>query len=273
LAESAVSFYDLAFTGVGGGWSLENTATTTVQNTISLSQGTLSGTGNLHVSAGGFTGTGTLAMTGGLVRVDGTGSLGGNTAWQFNNLMLGGTGSGTITKTGSGTTTVLGLLRVAASETLQAGSSPWVLAGTGTVFSVGGTFTVQTAPFYYTGTSATTILDTTYAALTLAPSSGSPTYTIGGGTLTATDVVIGDGSATITVNANTNDPSLSITNDLTIRAAGTLVASNIGAFEVGITDVDNQGVVLFLSDLDLNNITDRNFFSRKVSQRVFLDLA
>jgi hypothetical protein len=228
-----LSFYNLTFNGSGGAWNLASmqAATTTISHAATMTAGTLSGTGDIVVQTGALSGSGTVTMSAGVVRIEGTGNLGGTPAWQFYDLTLGSTTSNTITKTGSGTTTVTHVLTLPTNSTLNAGSSPWVLSGSGTPFSRSGTFTVQTAPFYYTSSSATNIAATTYAALTLAPASaGSPTYTLLGGTLATASTTIG-GSNPVTVTADTNDPALSW-GDVSIITGSTLVGSNVGAFDV-----------------------------------------
>lgn len=232
---SALTLYDVVFNGSGGGWSLDSAATaTTTVNSLTLTDGTISGTGHMVVQTGGVTGGGTITMTGGTWRFEGTGNFGNSNSWQFKNLMLGNGASAALTKTGSATTTVTGGLTLASGYTLNAGSALWYFTGGGTPFTVGGTFTVQTAPFSFVATSSTLIYNGTYAALTLAPAAaGSPTYTLRGGTLTTTHLTIGDGTNPVTVTADTNDPSLAVTGNLAINAGATLIASNVGAFDVG----------------------------------------
>jgi hypothetical protein len=228
-----LSFYNLTFNGAGGGWSLISTATTTVQNNFLATAGTLSGTGNVIVSSGDLTGNGAVAMTGGVFELEQAGDLGGNTAWTFYNLTLGSTTNATTTKFGSGTTTVSNVLHVRTPHEFRAGSAPLVLSGGGTPFVVDGVFLVQTATTTYNATVAANIADETYGLLRLAPSgSGSPTYSLMGGTLTASDIVIGDGGNAVTVTADANDPSISLSDDLIINPAGTFVASNVGAFDI-----------------------------------------
>ena len=234
-AAAPLSFYNLTFNGTGGSWSLDGIAglaTTTVTNTLSLSAGELQGAGDLVVQSGNLSGNGTVNMVGGTVRLEGTGNLGNNNAWQFYDLTLGSSTSNTVTKTGSGTTTVTHVLTLPANTTLLAGSSSWILSGGGTPFILAGTLTAQSAPFSYTSTSATNVAAATYATLTLAPSgAGNPTYTLSGGILSASALSIGNGTYGVSVNANTNDPSLSI-GDMIIATNSTLIASNVGAFDV-----------------------------------------
>lgn len=232
-ADVPLAFYNLSFNGSGGGWSLDSTATTTVQNNFVVTQGTLSGTSTVVVSSGDLTGNGTIAMSGGTFVLETSGLFGGTSPWQFRNLTLGSGTIATTTKSGTGTTTVSGIFRVQTSQIFEAGNAPIVLSGGGTPFALSGTFRSQSAPFYYTATTSTNIADTTYAALTFAPADvGTPTYSLLGGTLTASSTRIGD-SNPVVVNANTNDPSINVTGNVTIGTGSTFVASNVGAFDVG----------------------------------------
>ena len=234
LSVVPVSFYNVTFNGAGGGWSFISPATTTVQNTFLMSAGTLTGTSSVTIQSGDLTGNGSIAMTGGTFTLETGGNIGGTSPWTFKHLSLGSGSSATTTNTSSATTTITGVLRVNSGQVLEAGSQPWVLSGVGTPFVVNGTFTVQTAPFYFTATSsAVTVADETYGLLVLAPSeSGSPTYALQGGTLSADDLIIG-GASPVTVTANTNDPSIAVSDDVLINSGSTFVASNVGAFTVG----------------------------------------
>jgi len=231
-----LTLYNVVFNGSGGNWSLDSsagTATTTVHS-LALTAGTLSGTGDIIVQSGDVAGSGTVALTGGTFKLYGTGNFANGNAWQFRNLVLGdGITAATTTKTGTGTTTVSGALTVAANQTLAAGSGPWVFSGGGTPLAVTGSLNPGTAPFYYTGTTTTAVANASYTALTLAPAgSGSPTYTLAGGTPTWGSLTIGDGVNPVTVTANTNDPSIQVSGDVRINAGATYVASDIGAFYV-----------------------------------------
>lgn len=223
-----ITFYDVVFNGTGGGWNLNATSTaTSTMHSLTLTAGTLGGVSGVDVQTGGITGGGTIAMTGGIFRLQGTGNFGNSNPWQFRNLVFGNGSSNTITKTGAATTTVTGVLTVAASETLNAGSGPWVLFGGGTPLVLAGTFTVQSAPFWYTATSSTNITATTYAALFLAPTSSTPTYTFSSGIFTLGTTTIGDNATAVTVTALANDPTLDFTRDLQINASATLIASDL----------------------------------------------
>ncbi len=232
-----ITFYNATFNGAGGSWSFDNGfATTTITNTVTFTAGTLTGSGDVTLTQGTLTGSGTVNMTGGTFTLENSGTFGNATNWQFGSLSLGnGLIVGSSVKTGTGTTTVSGVLRVNALQRLYAATSSWVLSGTGAPFTVAGTgsFHVQVAPFTYTGAGAVTVADEDYASLLFTPSAaGTPTYTISGGTLSATALAIG-GTNPVSLNANTNDPSISVSGNVTIGSSSSLIASNVGAFDVG----------------------------------------
>lgn len=233
LSTVGISFYNLTFNGSGAQWALNSTATTTVTNSFAMTTGTLTGTGDMHVSSGSATGAGTIAMSGGTFQVSGTGSIGSASSWTFNNLILGSGSTATTSKTGVGTTTITGILRVTSGQTLNASSTNWVLSGGGTPFVVNGTFNVESAPFFFTSNASTTIADATYAVLRFAPVSvGTPVYALRGGTLSATQVIVG-GTNPVYIDADLNDPSLNVSGSVTIGSGSTVKASNTGAFDIG----------------------------------------
>lgn len=232
---STITFYDLAFNGPGGTWSLDNgTAAVVAQNSFAFTAGTLTGAGDLTVQAGGVTGGGVFQMTGGTVRLQGTGNFGNSNPWQFNNLTFGSGSSASSTKTSTATTTVSGVLTISGSYTLHAGYGGWDLSGSGTPFVRTGTFRVMSAPWRYSGTSATNVTPTTYDDLYLAPSAaGAPVYTMTAGIFTVSDLFVGDGVNAVTVNADSQDPSTDVNGSLAIRSGAAYTASSIGALTVG----------------------------------------
>lgn len=245
-----LTLYNLDFNGAGGNWNLSG-ATTTVQNTASVNAGTLAGTSSLVVESGTMTGSGAVAMTGGTVYLTGTGAFGGTTPWQLFNLTIGDASSvRTTTKAGTGTSTVLGVFTIRSNHTFNAGSSTLVFAGSGTPFVASGNFVVQSAPVWYTATGTTNIADETYGALVLVPASGSPTYAFQGGVFSIDDLTIG-GATPVTVSANTNDPSITITDDVIVTSGSTFIASNVGALEIagswnnGGTFTHSNGEIVF----------------------------
>jgi alpha-tubulin suppressor-like RCC1 family protein len=146
ITSGGSAFNNVIFNGSGGGWTtasdmtIGNNMTLTAgtfgsslqDNTITITSdllvngGTLSGGANITVNGGDVTGNGTINLTGGTFLVDGTGSFGGSTAWTFYNLTFGdGTGTATTTKTGANAITILNGMRVAANQTLEAGTNTW----------------------------------------------------------------------------------------------------------------------------------------------------
>jgi len=234
-ATRPLSLYDVVFNGAGGGWNFTGTSSaTTTMHTLTPIAGTVGGTGDIDVQSGNLTGSGTIAMTGGTFLYEPSGNFGNSNAWSFNNLTFGTSTANTISKTGTATTTIAGVFTIASNMTLNAGTSQtaaWVLSSGGTPFVINGTFNVQSAPFWYTSNSATNIAGTNYGPLVLSPTgAGSPTYTFASvptGSYTIGTTTIGDGTHAVTVTANTFDPALDFTRDLTINANATFIASDI----------------------------------------------
>jgi hypothetical protein len=240
FSANPLTLYNAVFNGSGGQWSVDSATGNTliIQNGLTLTAGTIVGTGDVTLQAGSLTGGGTITMTGGTFTIASTGNFGNSNPWQFKNLTLGnGVTVASTTKTGSATTTITGVLTVTANQMLFAGNSPWALSGSGTPFVQNGTFTVQSAPFTYSGTSATNVTftnSTNYASLTLAPSgAGSPTYTTDGGTPSIGNLTIGNGVNNVTVNANSGAPSINLNGDMTINTNAAYVASTGSLFVTG----------------------------------------
>lgn len=227
-----LSFYNLAFNGSNGQWALNSTATTSVTNTFTMTAGTLTGTGDLNVSSGSMTGAGTIAMTGGTVQLSNTGSFGSASPWTFNNLIFGSGTTNTTSKTGVGSTTVNGILSITSGQTLNASSTNWVLTGGGSPFVVNGTFNAQIAPFFFTSNASTTIADAAYAALYFSPASaGTPVYTLKGGSLSATNLLVG-GVNPVSVDVNSFDPVVTLSGNLTISSSSIFTGSNTNVLNV-----------------------------------------
>lgn len=149
------TFENVVFNGVGGGWQFSQDKV--LNGDLTMTNGTLSGTGSLTVNGGDVTGNGTINLTGGTVTLTGAGSFGGNTAWTFNALAFNGASS-TTTTTGSGSITATAnnsAVTIGASHTLNAGSKTWNLSGTGTPFVATGAFTPSGSIFHYSGSGAT----------------------------------------------------------------------------------------------------------------------
>jgi len=233
------AFNSVVLNGSGGGWNIASS--TTVAQGLTVSAGTATGTANVTIQNGAFSGNGIVAMTGGTVTVQKGGSFGGSSNWAFNSLTLGDGTANTTTKTGSGNVQVAGTLSVAASHVLDAGSINWTLTGTGAVLSVAGTFTANTSTTTFAGTSAMTVPALTYYNLVLAPSAaGSPVYTLSAGSPNAYSLTVGNGTNPVTVQVDTNDPLVTVSDDVTIRASATFQAASANDLRIGGSYL-NQG--------------------------------
>lgn len=168
---ATVTFYNLTTSGSG---VTTITATTSIASDLTVGTGTtLSGTKNITVAGGDLTGDGTVSLTGGTFEMQGAGYFGGNTAWTFYNLNIGNGTSYSATSTGTGTVTVTSVLSIGSTSVLNAGTKNWILTGTGTPFSVSGTFTASTSLVGFQGVGTSTIPDVDYYNLYLNPASGS----------------------------------------------------------------------------------------------------
>jgi hypothetical protein len=233
------AFDTLRFIGSGGAWNLNGNIS--ASDEIEIAAGTVTGTGNITLPNGSIFGNGILSLGSGTTTISVTNTLGGTQAWTFYNLALGnGTVVGTTTPASSATTTISGRLTIATSHYLDAGSSRFDLAGTGTVFVENGTFLEDTSTVRYSGSGATSIRPTAYYNLALNAGAGTPTYTATGiGVGVLNNLTVGGQSATV-VNFDTNDTALDVNGNVTIASNGTLVASNSGTFTVG-GSWDNNG--------------------------------
>ncbi len=224
---NTVTFNQIQFNGLGGGWNI--TAPLIVQADMNVATGTVTGTSNITLQNGSLYGNGVLSLGSGTTTINRSNTLGGTTAWTFNNLVLGnGSIVGTTTPASTATTTVLGRLTIANAHFLNAGNSQFDLAGVGSVFVNNGTFISGTSNVRYSGNNAT-ILGTTYYNLNLAAAAGSSTFT---GTAVGINVqnnlTVG-GAASTTVTLLASDPVLAVGNSFTIVSAGTFVASDVAS--------------------------------------------
>lgn len=233
-----ITFHDLVFSGVGGGWNLG--ANIRVNGDMDVTNGTVTGTGNIYLTNGSLSGNGTLSLGGGTTTLARTNSLGGTSAWTFYNLELGNTiHVGTTTPLFTSTTSVSGRLTINSAHKLDAGASTWDLAGTGNVFVKNGTFLSDTSTIRYSGAGAN-VLSAEYYNLDINAGAGSATYTATGlGMIINNNLTIG-GTGVSTFNVTANDPSVDVNGDLVIRSNGTLSASNSNTLTVG-GDYDNNG--------------------------------
>ena len=258
---SDFDFNEIIFNGSGGEWTINSALT--INTDLTMTAGTLLGAQDVTVSGGDVTGNGDINLTGGTFTLDGAGNFGGDTAWDFNNLTFGTATSETTTTTGTGGITVTGTLSILSDQTLDAGSKTWILSGSGTPFSVAGTFTANASTFDYTGTGATNITATTYNNLE-SSATATVTHTLGTAASQAVTVngnfTIGTGSDPQTVDIDNWDPNLVVVGDITINSLAELQASAVGIFEVGGswtnagTFTNNGGSITFNANTGTVNI-------------------
>lgn len=236
--QSYSNFYDVVLQGSGGSWSVDSDMVVT--NDIALTQGTLSGTSHVTVENGTVTGNGTIAMSGGIFTIETGGSFGGDSDWSFDSIVFGDGLGGSTSKIGTGDIAVGDTLTVATNHTLDAGSVEWTLLGSGTVFSVSGTFTPSLSTVTYASTSAMTVATESYNNLILAPQgAGNPTYTFSAGVLNANTLTIGNGTNPVTATADTNDPLLTISGDVEVLANAVFGASGSNDLRIGGSFTNN----------------------------------
>ena len=266
---NTVSFNNLQFTGVGGGWNI--TAPLSVQGNMVVATGTVTGTSNITVESGSLSGDGTLSLGGGTVTVARTNTLGGIRPWTFNNLTLGnGTVVGTTTPYGTATTTILGNLTIANAHFLVASSARFDLAGSGTVFTRNGTFLPDTSTFRFSGASAS-VPGITFYDLELAAAVGPSTYTaLGTGLLVSNNLRVG-GPGTSTLQLNTNDPVTTVQGSVVLSNRGVIEASNSALLTVvgdwtgtGGTFTGNGGTVTFTASTTSTITSGASSFSTVV---------
>lgn len=238
---STVSFIDLNFTGVGGGWAVQTPIF--IANNMAVTNGTVRGVSDIVVDTGSLSGNGTIAMTGGTTRINQTNTFGGTTPWQFYNLQLGDgvTGGAVTTPAGTATTTVLNTFTIAAGHLLDANNSVWNLTGDGTAFNEIGTFLEDTSTIIYGGNAA--ITRTPYYNLTIDAANGASTAVAPNtGLQIFGDLAVGT-NATTTLDFNTNDPLVAVTGNVFIGAFGTTSASDVASFQI-FGDYDNDGTFI-----------------------------
>ncbi|MFM2339462.1 MAG: hypothetical protein RLZZ360_98 [Candidatus Parcubacteria bacterium] len=241
-AATTQNFHNLSFTGVGGAWNIG--APLSLTGDMTISAGTVTGTNNISLLNGQLTGNGTLSLGSGTTTISRTNTLGGTTPWTFANLVLGnGSVAGTTTPASAATTTVSGRLTISAAHVYDVGSSPINLTGSGTVFSVSGTYRPGTGLVTYSGANAT-VLGTTYYDLAVGASVGSSTFTTSGvGILVNRNLTIGNGTASSTFTTNQSDPVLTVSGDVFVASASTLSLSDTATTTIA-GSIDNNGTVL-----------------------------
>lgn len=248
-APSQITFYNLTFNGVGGGWNIG--ADIEVEGDMAITNGTVTGTGDITLPSGSLTGNGVLSLGGGTTTLAAANTLGGASNWTFFNLQLGDTLQvGTTTPLFTGTTTVAGVLTIESAHYLDAGNTAWNLSGTGNVFVENGTFQEDTSTVRYSGAGAN-VLATQYYNLDIQSAAGAQTYTPTGlGIIIDNDLTIGGSDASVFA-LDTNDLVFDINGDVTIRPNGTFSASDsatltvAGNFDNNGTFTGNGGIITF----------------------------
>ncbi len=216
---------NVIFNGASGGWSFSD-ASNTIDGDLTVTVGTLSGTTNLTVSGGDITGAGDINLTGGTFTLAGTGTIGSNTAWDFNDVAFNGTTTRTAATTGA--------IVVAGSVT---GSGSIDLSATTNTFeqrvSANKNFGSSSGASDWTFVNLTFSNSHASAAIVISPpvnaSAGSIKVT---GTLQigkATDAV---GANTTLDNETANDRIIDVDGSIDIQAKGILQASSTKAFYV-----------------------------------------
>lgn len=154
--------------------------------------------------------------------------------------------------TGTSTQTITWNLASTTDPALQwsAYAAAFKAASTSSPLMVNGTFTASTSTVSFKGTSGViSVSALNYYNLDFSPASGSPTFTFGAGTITATSNLTLSGTSTLDVN--TNDPVLTVSGNVTIGSGSTFLASNsatttiTGNLTINGAFTHNSGTVVF----------------------------
>ncbi len=134
----------------------------------------------------------------------------------------GSTNSDVLDTSSSGNyTLIFSSANITARGTLDGNGSTIAIIGTGTPLSVTGTFNAGTSTVQFSGGSNTNINSLSYNNLSLLPLSGSAIYTLDAGTFSVNNLTLGGGPVGVTIDADTNDPSINIRGDLVINSNAT----------------------------------------------------
>jgi len=270
ITDGGENFDTIVFNGASGGWSFADSTTVDVDMTITngelsgssalvitgdlalASGGTMSGTASVTVNGGGVTGDGTINLTSGTFIVNTAGNFGGNTAWTFSTLTIGGAGNAITTSTGTGAITVSTLLTIDTEDTLDAKGRTWTLSGTsGTVLTISGTLndSTDTSTFNFTGANGagdTTIpTSTAYHNVT---TNASDTFNFAGtstmtGTLTVTSGTVATSGTLNMGYINIGASGVLSAGSATLNVTGTTgtLLTRAGTFTAGTSTVDLAG--------------------------------
>ncbi len=142
-------------------------------------------------------------------------------------------------------------LKINSLGTLDAGNTTITVEGSGNAFVANGNFIAATSTMVFKGTATTTIPSITYYNLEINPPSGTPTFIFAAGTLTINNNFIATTSASsqATVDASTNNPSISVGGNFSIAQNQTFLApgslSVAGNWTNNGTFSHNNGTVTF----------------------------
>lgn len=254
ITSGGSSFGGVTFNG-SATWTPQDTMTLAANLGLDASGAILTGTQNINVT-GSVTGPGQINLTGGTFTHSGTSYFSNDvTYWNFNNLTFSGveTDHAAI---GSGSVTVSGQLSLPSSgATLHAGALNWILAGSGTPFTIGALalgLDAENSKFTYTSSTGVSDLVSTGNPITfydLEIASAGDTFTVAstditvkntltifGGTLAfgSNNLTMGDGNI---ASILTVDPGQSLTQS----SAGITVFTPVG----GSYTVGGNGVITF----------------------------
>ena len=264
-------FENLTFNGSGGGWS--NSSTMQIDSTLTMTDGTLSGTNNVTVS-GHVQGTaGIISLTGGTFEhrlLDSSdknfGTTSGSTTWTFNDLTFSSaavfdTWQTITTQTGgTGGITVSGIMRVnrdaGANDNdgirLTGGNRTWTLSGTsGNPLRMNttdfggfvGEITPGTSTFNYTGNngSGNTTVEQNPSGVgyyNLIMNNSSETFVLEGNTGVGNDLTVTNG----VLSTTGSNFSLTVTRDLTLaNTSGVGLTGNASTITVSRNWNDTGG--------------------------------
>ncbi len=261
-----ITLYNLSTSG-SGTTTYSSAGTNTINNNVSVGAGT---TLNLNTNIG-ITGSLTNATSGVIGTTAGTptvtvsgSSIGGGTTGAISFYNLTKSGAGTTTFSNGTTITINNNLSVS-SGTLTVASN--LTVGSSAVSNSGGISVAGT--LNYSSTPTITIVSSSAGAATIggagtigfynlsfAPAVASaPTFTLGSaGSQSITfgnNLTIGNGTNSVSVTANTNNPSLTVSGAFTINTNGTFIAPPSAAFSIAGnftnngTFTHNSGTVTF----------------------------
>ncbi len=249
ITDGGTNFYNVRFNGASGGWSFADS--TTIAGTLSILNGTLSGSSDITVN-GEVGGSGTITLTGGTFeqRVAASSTFGsdsGSNPWTFSTLTFSSTNatyaSVVTVNAGTGSITVTTKLNVGKSGdtkgtylTESSGRS-WVLSGPTTPLDVVASpvsfiYFHTSSTVQYSGTGTVNVAAVQYPNLTLG---GTGTYALPSSDVTITGNLVVTSGGSVTKSAS---------NKL-IFAGGTsqtVTDNNVTKQDLGIVQISAGGI-------------------------------